>query len=123
VLDKKSLTELRSIYQSFGGDLDMSLDKPRLIQEIERRKREIYVRPAPVVKPIDGRLAFKSPSRRTSKDEIIEVLQPYVDKGLKVEFPDDDHWSMSVADRTDDGTVRMPLRTVEYCARKLLNGA
>lgn len=120
-LDKKSLTELRAIYQSFGtGDLDMSLDKPRLMQEIERKKREIYVRPEPMVKPLDGRLAFESPACLSSKDDALDVLKPYIERGLKVTFPDDDHWAMSIDKKTDEGTLRMPLRVVELCARRLM---
>lgn len=121
MLQKKSLTELRGIAQSFGiADL-FQKDKIQLVQAIEMKQQGIA--PAPKVtipKPeYDARLMTKAPSRMSSRPEIEELLALYVARGLHVDY-DNERWYMSFGKKTDEGTLRMPLRTILYCADKIL---
>lgn len=119
MLRNKSLTELRGIAQSFGIPVDFSKDAVQLAQAIEAKQKDMVPKPEAPARPVDGRLTYKSPSRRTSKTEIVEVLAPYVDRGLRLEFPDDDSWTMALGNKNDSGNIRIPLRVVVNCAERL----
>ncbi len=121
MLTKKSLTDLRGIAQSFGiADL-FAKDKVQLIQAIEMKQQGIA--PAPKIeipKPAyDARLMTKAPSRKSSQAEIEELLAPFVARGLRLKF-DEERWYMSIGKKTDEGTIRMPLRHVLNCATKIM---
>lgn len=121
MLLNKSLTELRGIAQSFSiGDI-FQKDKPQLIQAIELKQQALI--PAPKIeisKPeYDARLMTRPPSKRSTQQDIEELLAPYIAKGLRISF-DDERWYMSYGKRTDEGTLRMPLKIVLKCAEKIL---
>lgn len=123
MLRKKSLTELRGIAQSFGVADIFQKDKPQLVQAIEMKQAGIA--PAPkveIAKPAyDARLMTKPPSRRSDQQEVEELLQPYIQRGLLLSF--DEHgerWFMRFDKKTDEGTMRMPLRHVLLCANKVM---
>lgn len=67
----------------------------------------------------DARLMTKPPSRRSNRDEIKELLSPYVARGLHLTFGDE-QWFMTCGKKSDQGTMRMPLRVVLRCARKVM---
>jgi hypothetical protein len=121
VLQKKSLTELRAIAQAFGVPDLFQKDKPHLIQAIETKQAGLA--PAPkieVPKPqYDARLMTRPPSQCSSREEMEELLAPYISRGLNVNY-DEERWYMSFAKKTDEGTMRMPLRIVLHCAERLL---
>ena len=56
----------------------------------------------------------------TTKEIAIELLADHVAQGLDLTFPEPDRWSMRYKDRNDSGTMRMPPRTLIYCATKLM---
>lgn len=120
-LKAKSLVQLRGIAQSYGIDDIFSLDAKRLIQEIELKQEEASPASAVVIDPpqYDARLMTKPPSKQSDERSIEELLTPYVAMGMKLTF-DHERWYMAWADKTDEGTKRMPLRTVLNCAIKLM---
>lgn len=120
-LRNKSIHELRGIAQSFGIPDIFEKDVVRLQQEIEIRQQKLIPPPAiPFPLPeYDARLMSKPPARRTNTDEIITLLEPYIAKGLKLSF-DHEHWYMASGIKNDTGVIRMPLRHVLECARKVM---
>jgi hypothetical protein len=116
----KSIVQLRSIAQGYGVKDIFSLDEAKLRQAIEMKQVELQ--PAPVVvvpKPeYDARLMTKPPSKKSERDEAMKMLKPYIDRGLSVRFTDE-QWHMTFGKKTDQGTIRMPLRTLLRCAEKM----
>lgn len=121
MLQKKSLTELRGMAQAFGIPDLFQKDKFQLIQAIELKQQGMA--PAPKIeipKPeYDARLMTKAPSRKSSQPEIESLLIPHVNRGMHLKF-DEERWYMSFGKKTDEGTIRMPLRTVLHCANKVM---
>ncbi len=120
-LREKSLHQLRGIAQSYGiGDI-FSKDAKQLAQAIEFHQQELI--PDVVIdipKPeYDARLMTKPPSRRSDEESIRELLAQHVDQGLHLSF-DHERWYMKFGKKTDEGTVRMPLRTVLSCANAVM---
>ena len=120
-LHNKSLTELRQIALSFGIADVFSKPDNILIQEIELKQVEKVKQPLPKIpKPqYDARLMTKPPAFKSDKAKLEELLEPYKKLGLKVEY-DEERWYMRFKTKTDEGTLRMPLRTVLDCADKLM---
>ncbi len=120
-LRDKSLTELRGIAQSFGVADIFKMDSKKLIQMIEMKQQALV--PVPKIeipKPeYDARLMTKPPSKKSEQVEIEKLLTPYLAKGLRVRF-EDERWYMSYRNKTDEGTLRMPLRVVLRCAEKVM---
>lgn len=121
-LRKKSIHDLRVVAQAFGVNDVFSKDQAHLIQEIELKHRPVHV--AAVLPPLpayDARLMTKPPSKRSNAEELVPLLEPYIALGLKVTFDDNgERWFMTCGKRNDEGTMRMPLKGVVECARKLL---
>ena len=121
-LRKESIHKLRTMAQAFGVTDIFEKDAVRLAQEIELKQQTLI--PPPIVLPpkpeYDARLMTKPPARRSSMDEILDLLEPYIIRGLKVTFDNED-WAMANGVKTDCGTIRMPLKTVLECARKVMS--
>lgn len=121
MLSSKSLTELRGIAQSLDVPNVFQLDQVHLIQEITAK--QIAAMPAPKVEiprpEYDARLMNKPPSKRSNEEEIRQLLIPYVQRGLNLSF-DEERWYMSSGKKTDEGTLRMPLKIVLRCAEKVM---
>lgn len=121
MLENKSLVELRGIAQSFNIDDIFQKDKNQLLQAISLKREALIPEPKIVIpRPeYDARLMTKPPSRKSDQQEIEELLKPHIARGLGVSF-DEERWYMAHGKRTDEGTIRMPLSTVLYCANKIL---
>lgn len=121
MLANKSLTELRGIAQSFGVSDIFQKDTLQLIQAIEAKQKTMS--PAPVVSiprpEYDARLMTKPPGKITNRQEIEELLKPYVARGLHIKY-DEERWYMTIGKKNDQGTLRMPLRVVLKCAEELM---
>jgi hypothetical protein len=117
----KSIHDLRGMAQAFGITDIFEKDVIRLSQEIELKQKELI--PAPVPLPprpeYDARLMDKPPGRRASMEEMLDLLEPYIIRGLKVTF-DEEHWFMHSGVKNDTGTIRMPLKHVLEAARKVM---
>lgn len=108
--------------QAFGVSDIFSKTAEQLEQDIEAKKRPVVAIKEEIhISPYDARLMTKAPSRKTSQEEIQEILQPFVDVGLKLRF-DEERWYMSIGNKTDEGTLRMPLRVVVECAKRIYRG-
>lgn len=121
MLKKKSLTDLRTIAQSFNVPDIFQKDKLQLIQAIEMKQHSLVLAPkVEMPKPeYDARLMTKPPSRKSSQPEIEELVAPYVARGMHATY-DEERWYFSFGKKTDEGTIRMPLRTVLYCANRVM---
>lgn len=117
----KSLVELRGIAQAFGVKDIFQKDALQLRQAIEIKQQALIPEPKiEIPKPeYDSRLMTRPPSRKTDREEIVQLLAPYVARGLNLKF-DEERWYMQFSKRTDEGTIRMPLKIVLRCAEKLL---
>lgn len=122
-LKDKSIVELRGIAQSFEVPDIFQKDQLQLIQAIEMKQKAMI--PAPKIeipKPeYDARLMEKPPSKKSHSYEANELLAPYIARGLKFSVIDnDERWQMSFGKRTDEGTMRMPLKILLRCADKVM---
>lgn len=123
-MQNKSLVQLRGIAQSYDIPDIFAKDAKQLEQAISLKQQAAI--PAPKVevpKPeYDARLMTKPPSRKSSRNEIEKLLQPYVDRGLRLSFDEnEERWLISFGKKTDEGTVRMPLRVVLKCVDKVMS--
>lgn len=92
------------------------------MQAIEARQAAMLPKPAePLVKPeYDARLMTKRPAKRGDQQEVERLLQPYIERGLHLSFPEPEIWAMRCGKKTDTGTMRMPMRIILRCAEKML---
>ena len=121
-MQNKSITELRGIAQSMGCVWGFADDAPTLIQKIEL-KRDLTVPPAKPVEiplPPDQRLRSRPPSKVSDEQLILNLLKPYIDRGLRITFSEDGQsWEMMFNKKTDTGTMRQPPVNVLRCAERL----
>lgn len=122
-LHTKSLHELRGVAQAFGVSDVFRKDAVHLAQEIELKQQAMI--PKVVALPprpqYDARLMTKTPSRRSSEADIESLLREHIALGLRLSF-DEENWHMQYGNKTDGGTLRMPLRVVLQCAEKIMRG-
>lgn len=121
MLVDKSLIELRGIAQSFDIPDLFEKDKLQLIQAIEIKQKKLIPEPKiNIPRPeYDARLMTKPPSKRSSQQEIEQMLTPFVARGLVLSFTDE-QWHMKRGKKADEGTLRMPLKIVLRCAEKVM---
>lgn len=117
----KSIHQLRAIAQGYGIPDLFSKDAEHLVQEIELKQGQMApVEVISIPRPeYDARLMNKPPARLSNRELIEEILQPHVARGLHLSF-DEERWYMQWGNKTDQGTLRMPLNVVLMCADKIL---
>lgn len=119
-LQKKSLTDLRTIAQAYGVTDIFEKDAAHLTQEIELKQvAMVPPPPPPPPRPNDVRIMTARPASIVSPMSITESLEPHISLGLKLSF-EGDHWSMTCGKKSDTGTLRMPLRDIIGCAERVL---
>jgi len=120
-LEKMSLTELRGIAQSLGVKDVFSKTANEIRSEIVvKQEKSLPVAPPPIPKPVyDARLMSRVPSRFCTKPELDEMIQPYVQRGLTLLYPEPEQWIMTYKGREDSGTLRQPLVSILRCADRL----
>jgi hypothetical protein len=120
-LAERSIHDLRSIAQGYGIANLFQLDKPALLQQIRLKQQDMQPKTSnvPEVAPYDGRL-FGDQPLETSEDNLREVLQEHISRGLKLDFLPPDAWRLRIADREDTGTLRQPLFKIVQAADNLL---
>lgn len=123
-LRKKSIHDLRVMAQAFGVTDVFQKDQAHLIQEIEIKHKPVTTKvELPPLPAYDPRIMSKTPAKRSSVVELTEILKPFIILGLKLTFDDNgERWMMRYGNRTDEGTMRMPLRHALGAARQLLAG-
>jgi hypothetical protein len=122
-LQQRSLHELRGMAQAFGvGDI-FEKDSRRLIQDIELKQKSMVPPeiPLPPRPPYDARLMTKQPNLRARPMEVTELLEPHIRMGLRLNLTEE-RWEMGYGKKTDEGTMRMPLRHILRCAERLMRG-
>lgn len=122
MLKEKSLTELRTIAQGLGVTGIFAKSQAHLIQDIEKKHKEL-IPPEKVIIPkpeYDARLMNKPPARMCDKDALLDLLKPYIARGLKVKI-EDEMWNFSCGKKQDMGTLRMPLKIALKKAEEVLN--
>lgn len=121
-LHNKSMHQLRSIAQGMGVADIFTKSKERLIQDIELGQQDlVQVKPESIPQPpYDARLMTKPPAKKSNESDLMELLRPYVERGLTVDFPTPETWRMRWGKREDNGNMRMPLRHVLQCADKIM---
>lgn len=120
-LEDKTIVELRAIAQGYGVDNIFRMKKNELVQAI-RLKQEPETPDSVINIPppdYDRRIANKPPAKLSTRTKIEEILARHVQVGLNLSF-DEERWYMTYQGRTDEGTLRMPLRVVLRCADKLM---
>jgi len=121
MLKDKSLTELRDIAQGLGVDDIFSKSLPQLIQDVEKKHKDLI--PLPKIEipqpQYDARLMTAAPNEMCNKDALMELLEPYIKRGLKVEIGEE-AWKFSRGNKNDSGTLRMPLRVALKKAAEVL---
>lgn len=124
MLREKSLTDLRSIAQGYGITDIFSKDKLQLLQDIELKQQDMQPKPViDIPKPeYDPRIMSKIPARLSERSYIEQILQPYVDRGMCLTFPEPETWAISLDKRNDTGSMRIPPRVILNCASKVMNG-
>lgn len=123
MLSSKSLIELRGIAQSFDIPDLFQKDRNQLLQAIALKQEALI--PAPriaIPKPeYDARLMTKPPSKKANIDEIKQLLSGHIARGLRVDFDENqERWMLAYRKKTDEGTIRMPMRIVLRCADKVM---
>lgn len=108
--------------QSFGIPDIFEKDAIQLAQAIEIKQQ--IMAPAIATLPpkpeYDARLMDKPPSKRANMTDILDMLEPYIIRGLKLTF-DEEHWFMASGIKNDTGTIRMPLKHILDCARRVIS--
>jgi len=119
----KSIHQLRAIAEGYGIPNIFSKQKHELVQAIELCQKaqlpDQKITPPPR-REYDTRIMSRRPANSFSKEDALDVLEPYFVYGLKIEFPDPDRWHMTLKGKEDTGTMRMPLRVLLDCADRLL---
>lgn len=122
-LRTRSLSQLRGIAQSFGVTDIFSKNAAHLIQEIGLKQQNLVLPPPPPIpKPeYDARLMDKPPAKRGKPTEIVELLAPYIERGLHFNIDENgETWTMQHNKKTDSGTMRMPPRTILTLAERVM---
>lgn len=121
MLQGKSLHQLRSIAQGYGIADIFQKTETQLRQAIEIKQQELVPKPAQVsVMPqYDARLMTRPPSKKSTQDDLLELLRPLIDRGLYITFPTQEEWHMKWGKKEDTGTMRQPLKNVLECANRL----
>lgn len=121
-LESKSITELRGMYSSMGGNVNFSDSKNVLITKIGLRisDRMPKVEPIQTAVPEDQRLRTVAPAENMDQQSVLDALKPFVDAGLRLWFPESDSWQMSFGKKMDSGSLRIPLRVIVNCAREVM---
>lgn len=120
-LENKTITELRGYAQAMGIKFDWGWDRPRLLREIKSTIDVTLQRPTVSDEPSDQRLRTVPPARNLSQVEVMKALERFKERGLVVTFPTPDTIYMThTVVKEDSCSLRVPLRTIIECAKKVL---
>lgn len=112
-IDKKSLTELRSIATSMGIIADWGDDKAHLLQKISLHVGDkIEEPPTPILINIIG-----NNNPIVTREAIEVALEGFKPLGLVLSFPDGNTWEIYCNRKRDSGSFCMPLWNIIQCAK------
>jgi hypothetical protein len=116
-LQKKSLTELRSLAQNMGMLPRLDIGKEHLIQEIQNYAGAKIMTPP---RPIEINIKNESANPLVTPEQVEKALDGFKQLGLSVTFPDKDTWEISCNTRKDSGSMYIPLFAIIGCAKELV---
>jgi hypothetical protein len=118
----KSIHELRAIAQGYDIPNLFSMGEKELNQAISAKQADMIPKPKiEIPRPeYDGRLRMRPPSKSSSQHDILALLKPFIDIGLKVSFPHPEQFHMSFDKKEDTGSIKQPLRAILGCAEQVI---
>ena len=119
-LKDKSLTELRNIAQVIGIPDIFEKSSGQLLQLIEAAELGKTVDPIEMPPAFVGLTNERRLAPLLDPSTVVDMLAPWIKIGLKVRL-EGDRWYLANGERTDEGSMRMPLRHVWQCAEKLMS--
>lgn len=121
-LEKQSLTKLRGLAQSLGISNVFQKTHNNLVQEIKLKQGESIPEPKAEIQPpmYDARLMNRPPSKKSEKDDLLQLLEQHIAHGLVIEFPHPEWWTMRFNMKEDSGTMRQPLGNILRCANEIM---
>lgn len=105
-----------------GAEFTFADNKLRLIETI-RDFMAAKVPPLQIPDPLapsDQRLSISVPKFISTQVEISDALADYIKRGLRLTFPTEDQWMITITKKQDSGSLRMPLVDIVRCARDLM---
>lgn len=114
---------MRGIAQAVGLKLDWRWDKSKLIRKIkETTDNALNGVPTESDEPSDARLRTVPPARNLPQNDVMKALEKYKERGLIVTFPTPDSIRLTrTIVREDQCSLRVPLRVIVECARRIVN--
>lgn len=113
-LEDRNITELRAMASAVGITVSFADTKTQLIAAIRKTVDVKAAKPLPFapigIKPEEG----------SSQANIVNALQPLIERGLIVTFPDANTWHMERNKMSDSGNMNMPLMSVVRCAEAII---
>lgn len=117
-LINKSIHKLRAIAQAYGVKNILSMDDKQLMQAISlKQNADIPADSKPIV---TFEVSAETWTNFANKRLIRDIFQPYVDRGLRLSFPDKDTWHISCRGKEDTGNMTMPVWSIVACAERLM---
>lgn len=112
------------MYSAMGGSVSFSDPKNIVIQKINQHLADKVATPDPIrtVMPDDHRLRTVPPAKNMDADSVRATLAEFIERGLKLDFPEPNQWTMRLGKRCDSGSLRVPLRVIVQCAREVMRG-
>ncbi|MDP9195204.1 MAG: hypothetical protein M3O22_00270 [Pseudomonadota bacterium] len=116
-LRTKSFDELKAIAVGIGLGISEGEKRQRLLSRIMEVTSQISPE-----RPKEE-MAEKARSRQSvfsnTKDGVLEVLHPYLERGLHVTFSDG-CFHLRAGQKEDSGTLKQPLAVIVRCAESLM---
>lgn len=119
-LANKTITELRGIAMALSVPDVFSKDKAHLVQEIQARQESATRNESK--REVQQTYVINSRGKEQCCDaEALEkILQPLKDRGLHTRY-DEDRWYFRCGQKSDEGTLMMPMLTAVRCAEKIMD--
>jgi hypothetical protein len=118
-LKGKTVKELRAIATDFHASWHQAEKADALIARI--CELSAIVQPNQKAPEAAPTVAKPASAERVSKDVMLAQLQPSIEVGLLIKFTDDGKsWAMRFRDKTDSGSMTMPLKNIQRCADMIL---
>ena len=115
-LEKKTLSELRSIAQSIGIIPDFSIGKEHLLQQIRGHVGDKIKEP---IRPIEVNIT-NMPEKGMSQVQVEKALEPFKELGLVITFPDEQTWHMCCNKKEDSGSMTAGIWGIIQCAKSVV---
>lgn len=114
-LRDKKIHELRGIAQSMNVKFNFGMTKEAMVQAIEAA--QVALIPAP---PLPEPKPVECDPNNLDHALIREVLSDFIDRGLRVDFPDDVTWRLKRGEKEDTGHISTPMHVLIDAARRCM---